>query len=81
MLPRQQEWFFAKGILQRIPKFGFIKIKKLEIVQDFNYLGVIFNFTRSFTMHNHYAFVKALRASGVLLSNLYKVEVDPNIAK
>ena len=59
----------------------FYKNEKLEIVQDFNYLGVIFNFTRSFTMHNHYAFGKALRASGVLLSNLYKVEVDPYIAK
>jgi len=49
-------------------------------VQDFNYLGVILNFTSSFTLHNLYVIGKALRASGVLLSNLYKVEVNPTIA-
>ena len=70
----------TKWVLQRIAKFGFIKNEKLEIVQDYNYLGVIFNFTGSFTLHNQYVIGKALRASGVLLSNLYKVEVNPKIA-
>ena len=41
----------------------FYKSEKLEIVQDFNYLGVIFNFTGSFTLHNQYVIGKALRAS------------------
>ena len=58
----------------------FYKNEKLEIVKDFNYMGVIFNFTGSFTLHNQYVIGKALRASGVLLSNLYKVEVNPTIA-
>ena len=58
----------------------FSKNEKLEIVKDFNYMGVIFNFTGSFTLHNQYVIGKALRASGVLLSNLYKVEVNPKIA-
>ena len=49
-------------------------------MEDFNYLGVIFNFTGLFTLHNQYVVGKAFRASGVLLSNLYKVEVNPKIA-
>ena len=58
----------------------FYKNEQLESVQDFNYLGVIFNCTGSFTLHNQYVIGKALRASVVLLSNLYKVEVNLKIA-
>ena len=60
----------------------FSKNEKLEIVKDFNYMGVIFNFTGSFTLHNQFVIGKALRASGVFLSNVYyyKVEVNPKIA-
>jgi len=58
----------------------FYNNEKIEIVHDFNYLGVIFNFTSSFTLYNQYVIGKALRASGVLLSNLYNVEVNPKMA-
>ena len=58
----------------------FYNNEKIEIVHDFNYLGVIFNFTSSFTLYNQYVIGKALRASVVLLSNLYNVEVNPKMA-
>ena len=60
-------------------KVWFYNNEYLESEQDFKYLGVIFNFTSSLTLHNQYVIRKAVWASGVILSN-YKVEVNPKIA-
>ena len=51
----------------------------LEDVQEFNYVGVVFNVSGLFHLNNQYVTGKALRASSMLLHNLFKYEVKPSI--
>lgn len=52
----------------------------LEIVNDFNYLGVVFNYTGSFVLNNQYIVGKALKASNILLNNIKQYELSPSIS-
>jgi hypothetical protein len=47
----------------------------LEIVDNFNYLGTVFNYTGSFTLNQEYLVGKALKALNVLLFNLKQTPV------
>ena len=52
----------------------------LEIVDNFNYLGIVFNYTGTFVLNNQYVVGKALKAMHVLRKNINKYDVPPKIA-
>jgi hypothetical protein len=52
----------------------------LEVVNDFNYLGVVFNYTGSFVLHKQYVIGKAIKASNILLNNINKYELNPSLS-
>ena len=52
----------------------------LEIVEDFNYLGVTLNYTGSFVLNIKCLKGKALRAMYTLLNNIKKYNICPDIA-
>ena len=51
--------------------------KPLSVVSDFNYLGVVFNYTGSFTANQQYLSGKALKAMNVLRIRLMKFDLKP----
>ena len=46
-------------------------------MNDFNYLGVVFNYTGSFAMNQQPLSGKALKAMNVLLQNVYRFDFTP----
>ena len=60
--------FRKKGCL-RNDEFWFYGSTSLEIVNDFNYLGVVFNFTGSFVLNIEYIVGKASKAMNVFMLN------------
>ena len=50
---------------------------ELEVVNDFNYLGVVFNYTGSFAMNQQTLSGKALKAMNVLLQNVRRFDFTP----
>ncbi len=44
----------------------------IEVVNDFNYLGVVFNYTGSFVLNNQTLSGKGIKAMNVLLMNIRK---------
>ena len=52
----------------------------LEVVNDFNYLGVVFNYTGSFVLNNQCIIGKSLKAMYVLLKNINKLNVTPTVS-
>ena len=56
------------------------KNNEIEIVNDFNYLGVVFNYTGSFVLNNLFIYGKALKAMNVLVANsVRKYEINPKL--
>jgi hypothetical protein len=49
----------------------------IEIVDDFNYLGVTLNYTGSFVLNNQYLYGKALKAMHVLYQHLKSIYLSP----
>ena len=52
----------------------------LDVVNDFNYLGVVFNFTGSFVLNNQCIIGKGLKAMHVLLQHIKRLEVNPKLS-
>ena len=52
----------------------------LEVVDNINYLGTVFNYTGSFVLNNQYIIGKSLKAMNILLYNIKKVELCPEIS-
>ena len=52
----------------------------LEVVDNINYLGTVFNYTGSFILNNQYIIGKSLKAMNILLYNVKKVELSPEIS-
>lgn len=50
---------------------------ELEVVNDFNYLGVVFNYTGSFAMNQQTLSGKALKAINILLQNVRRYDFSP----
>jgi hypothetical protein len=71
--------FRNRGPLKNNEKW-YYNDNSLETVENFNYLGVVFNYTGSFTLNNQYVTGKALKAMSVLLRNISKYDVTANIA-
>jgi hypothetical protein len=53
--------------------------KRLEVVNDFNYLGTVFNYTDNFALNQEQLVGKALKASNVLLINCNKYKLKPKL--
>lgn len=58
----------------------FYNNEPLAVVNDFTYLGVVFNYTGSFVLNNQYIVSKALRANSMLLNKISKYNVSPAIS-
>jgi exonuclease III len=52
----------------------------LENVNDFNYLGVTFNYTGNFSLNTQYLYGKGLKAMSTLIANLKKHDTMPKVA-
>ena len=65
-LKRQETWTYAD--------------EQVDIVNDFNYLGVTFNYTGSFNLNTQNLHGKGLKAMNILISNLKKYETKPRVA-
>ena len=52
----------------------------LDVVNDFNYLGVTLNYTGNFNLNSQTLYGKGLKALNNLLSNLKKYECKPRVA-
>ena len=53
---------------------------RLEVVNDFKYLGVVFNYTGSFVLNQQALCGKGLKPMNILISNINKYEVRPKTA-
>lgn len=53
--------------------------KLIDVVDDFNYLGTIFNYTGKFSKNQEHLIGKALKALNVLLYNCNKIKIKPKI--
>ena len=51
----------------------------IQVVNDFNYLGVVFNYTGSFTLNQEHLTGKALKAMNILLSKCNDYDLKPKI--
>ena len=51
----------------------------IDVVDDFNYLGNIFNYTGSFNLNQEHLVGKALKALNTLLFNCKKIQLKPKI--
>ena len=51
--------------------------ENIEIVNDFNYLGTVFNYTGSFSLNQEYLSGKAIKALNVLLSHCKHIPLNP----
>ena len=49
----------------------------IENVNDFNYLGVVFNYTGTFVLNQQYMSGKALKAMSILLQKTRKYDLSP----
>ena len=57
----------------------FYNNNEIDIVDSFNYLGVIFNYTGSFAKNNDYVVGKALKALSAFMYNCRSVPIRPNL--
>jgi len=51
----------------------------IDIVDSFNYLGTVFNYTGSYSMNQEYVIGKALKALNTLWVNCVKIKMKPKI--
>ena len=57
----------------------FTNNNRLEVVNDFNYLETVFNFTGNFSINQQQLVGKGLKALNVLLINRRKYKLKPKI--
>ena len=70
--------FRKRGRLLSNEKWNFDG-KELTVVDDFNYLGTVFNYTGSFKLNQEYLAGKAIKALNVLLQHFKKYDLKPKI--
>ena len=71
--------FRKRGKLRQYENWQY-KGKSIEIVDEFNYLGILFRYTGSFIKHRQFVHDKALKALNMLMYKLRQREVTPKIA-
>ena len=70
--------FRKRGRLLSNKKWNFDG-KELMVVDDFNYLGTVFNYTGNFKLKQEYLAGKAIKALNILLQHCKKYELKPKI--
>ena len=77
---KQKSWFFGFDRTSKDLKFSY-GTADIEIVKEFNYLGIVFTKTCNFSMAKNYFADKALRAMYELLKlgRLYKLPISIQI--
>ena len=68
--------FRKRGGLLNSEKW-FYHCTSIENVNDFNYLGVVFNYTGTFVLNQQYMSGKALKAMSILLQKTRKYDLSP----
>ena len=71
--------FRKRGRVLQNEKFTY-NDSHLEVVNDFIYLGTVFNYTGNFALNQEHLVEKALKAMNVLLINCRKLKLKPKIA-
>ena len=71
--------FRKRGKIKATDKWYFNNSEK-EVVDNFNYLGVILNYTGSFNLNNQYLVGKALKAMHILGNNVLKYQVNSKLS-
>ena len=72
-------FIFSRGKLKNIPSFNFADMK-LDVVNDYNYLGVTFNFNAKFNVAKQSLYQKGCRAMFALLKRIKSLSLPPDIA-
>ena len=72
-------FIFSRGKLKNIPSFKFADMK-LDVVDDYNYLGVTFNFNAKFNVAKQSLYQKGCRAMFALLKWIKSLSLPPDIA-
>ena len=72
-------FIFSLGKLKNIPSFRFADMK-LDVVNDYNYLGVTFNFIAKFNVAKQSLYQKGCRAMFDLLKRIKSLSLPPDIA-
>ena len=72
-------FIFSRGKLKNIPSFKFADMK-LDVVNDYNYLGVTFNFNAKFNVAKQSLYQKGCRAMFALLKRMKSLSLPPDIA-
>ena len=70
--------FRKRGNLKRNEKWIYNN-EELDVVNDFNYLGVTYNYTGNFNQNTQTLYGKGLKAMHTLISNLKKHETKPKL--
>ena len=70
--------FRKRGQLKENEKWIF-NDKELDVVNDFNYLGTVFNYTGNFSRNQEHLVGKALRALSTLLYNCKHLNFKPSV--
>ena len=72
-------FIFSRGKLRNIPSFKFADMK-LDVVNDYNYLGVTFNFNAKFNVAKQSLYQKGCRAMFAQLKRIKSLSLPPDIA-
>ena len=71
--------FRKRGQIKNTEKWSYNNIE-LQNVDNFNYLGVVFQCTGGFQLNSQHVIGKAVKAQNVLLLNVNKYDVTPRLA-
>ena len=72
-------FIFSRGKLKNIPLFKFADMK-LDVMNDYNYLGVTFNFNAKLNVAKQSLYQKGCRAMFALLKRIKSLSLPPDIA-
>ena len=70
---------FSRGKL-RTPHLLYFGEETIEVVNEYNYLGIFFNYNAKFNVAKQNLYQKRIRAMSVLLKNINKLSLPVDIA-
>ena len=79
MYRKEKLWFFEKEVVYSTVKIFTYNGNRLEVVNDFNYLGTVFNYKGNFSLNQQQLVGKCLKTLNVLPINCCKYKVKPII--
>ena len=69
---------FSKGKIRNIPEFTFLD-EKIEVVFEYKYLGVVFNYNRNFRKAKRHLYDQATKAMYALISKSRRLNLSIDI--